>query len=260
MSVGLRAMVVDDGGGAGLAALFEANQQVAEVHSAVDAMGALRLLRSVEIDAVFTVVELPGVDGLDLARILDQFVRRPTVIMVADDGRRAVEAFDVGAVDYLLRPVSPARLAESLRRVARVRHTVVDPAAPADPAPTTDEQIHVTLSGVRTSLAVSSVRWMEAHRGYTRLHTAGGSHPVLGSLMSLATAWADDGFVQIHRGYAVRATAVSELRKVGSHLSVVVDGQKLPVSRRYGQRVRQLLLAGIPIRDMAPRPHVKAAA
>jgi len=243
----LRVLVVEPGDGGALTRLLGASRCVAEVHVAADVMGAVRLLQSVEADAVFAGIGLPVLDGLDLARIVAQFAKPPAVVLVAADGGRAAEAFEVGAVDYLLRPVSAPRLAQSLRRVpARAAGAGVS-IAPAGPV-AADELIGVTVGGMRTRVARSSVRWLEAHRGYTRLHTAGGSYPVNDSLANLARAWAEGGFVQIHRAYAVRLAAVAELRRAGERLSVVVDGRELPVSRRFGQQARHQLVAGAPVR------------
>ncbi len=262
-AAGLRVLVVD-GDAELLAASLKETTEIVEVYTAADAMGALRLLRSVDIDAIFAGIDLPGHDGLELARILRRFAKPPSVAFFASNGRRAAEAFEVGAVDYLLRPVNAARLTESLQRISAVSRRMAQPArlsaAAASPAgrPAADEQILVTLGGVTTRVARSSVRWMEAHHGYTRLHTANGSHTVAASLVNLSSKWIDDGFIQIHRAYAVRMAAVSELRKVGGQLTVVVDGQELPVSRRYARRVRPLLFAGKRIRTLIPHQPARA--
>jgi len=248
----LRAVVVDPGDGGALERLLGSNPNVAEVHAAAgDVMGAVRLLQSVQADVIFASVGLGVLDGFDLARIVTQFAQAPMVVLVAADGSRAAEAFEVGAIDYLPRPASAPRLAESLRRIPRKTLPATEPAPSASAVrriPAADERVPVTVGGMRTSVALSAVRWLEAHRGYTRLHTANATFPVNDSLGNLARAWADDGFVQIHRSYAVRLTAVTELRRVAHHLSVVVDGRELPVSRRFGQQVRHLLVAGAPMR------------
>jgi DNA-binding LytR/AlgR family response regulator len=256
---GLRAVVVESGDGGALERLLGANPNVAEVHASGDVMGTVRLLQSVQADVVFAGVGLGELDGFDLARIVTQFARAPMVVLVAADGGRAAEAFEVGAIDYLLRPVSAPRLADSLRRIPRMALPAAESAPPSAAAarriPAADELVPVTLGGMRTRVARSSVRLLEAHRGYTRLHTSNASFSVSDSLVKLARAWADDGFVQIHRSYAVRLTAVTELRRVADHLSVVVDGRELPVSRRFGQQVRHLLAASAPMRA---RPVVAA--
>jgi DNA-binding LytR/AlgR family response regulator len=255
---GVRVLVVDHAGGT-LAAMLKASGQVAEVYVESDAITALRLLQSIDIDAVLAALDLPGFDGLDLARILQQFAKRPAVTLLAQDGSRAAEAFEVGAVDYLVRPVNAPRLVESLQRIPITRQRaaalapVPTPVEKAAARPAADETVLASLGGATTRIARSSVRWMEADHGYTRLHTGSGSHAVAASLVNLSTAWADDGIIQIHRTYAVRMSAVSELRKVGGQLAVVVDGRELPVSRRYGQRVRHLLMSARPVRKLIPR-------
>jgi two-component system response regulator LytT len=88
------------------------------------------------------------------------------------------------------------------------------------------------------------VRWVEAQRGYTRLHTAAGSCLVSVPMGAFLAAQAGGGFVRIHRSYAVQVAAVSELRRVGGGYAVVVDGQVLPVSRRAAVAVAGRLRGG----------------
>ena len=101
-----------------LAYLLNADNRVAFVHRAGDATEALRVLRDTEVDAVFLDIRMPGLDGMELARILHRFARPPAIVFVTayDDG--AVDAFDLGVTDYVRKPVRSERLGESLRRVA----------------------------------------------------------------------------------------------------------------------------------------------
>ena len=111
-----------------LAYLLNADERVAHVHRAGDATEALRVLRDTEVDAVFLDIRMPGLDGMELARILRRFAHPPAIVFVTayDDG--AVDAFDLGVTDYVRKPVRAERLGESLRRVAGLR-AVPAPAA-----------------------------------------------------------------------------------------------------------------------------------
>src|SRR3569833_119701 len=137
-----------------LAYLLTADDRVAYVHRAGDATEALRVLRDTEVDAVFLDIRMPGLDGMELARILRRFARPPSIVSVTayDDG--AVDAFDLGVTDYVRKPVRAERLGESLRRVAGLRSA---PAVPAD-----EPAIPVELAGTTRMLPRSSVRWVEA--------------------------------------------------------------------------------------------------
>jgi len=220
-----------------LAYLLTADDRVAHVHRAGDATEALRVLRDTEVDAVFLDIRMPGLDGMELARILRRFAHPPAIVFVTayDDG--AVDAFDLGVTDYVRKPVRAERLGESLRRVAGLRVT------PAPAVKREDEPaIPVELAGTTRMLPRSSVRWVEAQGDYARLHTSDASHLVRVSLATLADRWADAGFVRIHRSYLVQLRLVSELRLTQSGYVVAVDGAELPVSRRHTRELKDRLI------------------
>jgi len=163
----LRVLVVDDEVPAReeLAWLLRQDSRVGEVRLAADGLSALRELEEQRLDAVFCEAELPGLDGLELARLVDRFADRPQVVFVTESGQQAVDAFALRVLDYLLKPVRPDRIAEAVRRVLE--------AAGSD-AP--DESIPIELAGVTRFVRRSEVRYVEAQGDYARLHTARGSH------------------------------------------------------------------------------------
>jgi DNA-binding LytR/AlgR family response regulator len=221
-----------------LAYLLNADGRVAHVHRAGDATEALRVLRDTEVDAVFLDIRMPGLDGMELARILRRFARPPAIVFVTayDDG--AVDAFDLGVTDYVRKPVRAERLGESLRRVSGLRAAPTPVAAGAAGEPA----IPVELAGTTRMLPRSSVRWVEAQGDYARLHTSDASHLVRVSLATLAERWADAGFVRIHRSYLVQLRLIAELRLTGSGYVVAVDGVELPVSRRHTRELKDKLI------------------
>ncbi|MFI1996756.1 LytR/AlgR family response regulator transcription factor [Actinoplanes sp. NPDC020271] len=221
-----------------LAYLLDADGRVAHVHRAGDATEALRVLRDTEVDAVFLDIRMPGLDGMELARILRRFAHPPAIVFVTayDDG--AVDAFDLGVTDYVRKPVRAERLGESLRRVAGLRAVPAAPSASGADEPA----IPVELAGTTRMLPRSSVRWVEAQGDYARLHTADASHLVRVSLATLAERWANAGFARIHRSYLVQLRLVTELRLTGSGYVVAVDGVELPVSRRHTRELKDRLI------------------
>jgi DNA-binding LytR/AlgR family response regulator len=244
---GLRALAVDDEPPQldELAYLLRADPRVDEVMTAENATEALRQLRDRAVDVVFLDIRMPGLDGLELARVLRRFAQAPAVVFVTAHDDRAVDAFDLGAVDYLLKPLRADRLAESLRRVVGARAVAVPEPADDRVAGATvdaDEVIPVELAGTTRMLPRSAVRWVEAQGDYARLHTAEGSHLVRVPLATLAERWADAGFVRIHRSYLVQLRLIAELRLANSGYVVVVDGTELPVSRRHTRDLKDKLV------------------
>jgi DNA-binding LytR/AlgR family response regulator len=235
----LRVLAVDDEPPAldELVYLLGADPRVGWVASAGDATEALRVLRDGEVEAVFLDIRMPGLDGLELARVLRRFASPPTVVFVTAHDDRAVDAYDLGAVDYLLKPLQPERLAESLRRVTATREQAAPVGERSD-----EEVIPVELAGRTTMLPRSEVRWVEAQGDYARLHTAETSHLIRVPLSVLAERWADAGFVRIHRSYLVALRDVRELRLTGSGYVVHTGDRELPVSRRHTRELKDRLI------------------
>ena len=211
------------------------------VLTAGDGMEALRLLETEQVDALFVDIRMPGLDGLDLARVLRRFASPPAVVFVSAYDSHAVEAFDLRAVDYVMKPVREERLTEAVRRVDEARALAATPSAAA-PAAADDESIAVELAGVTRFVKRSDVRYVEAHGDYARLVTDEGRHLVRVSLAHLEEEWADAGFVRIHRRWLVSLAAIDEVRSDGGRMSLRVGDAVLPVSRRHTRELRDRLV------------------
>lgn len=240
----LQVLVVDDEQPAlaELAYLLERDERVGRVHTAGGGPQALKVLEDDAVDVVFCDIAMPGLDGLDLARVLARFSRRPQVVFVTAYDQHAVDAFDLQATDYVMKPVRPERLAEAVRRVVEARE-----GAGSDPH-LDDETIAVELAGVTRFVQRSSVRFVEAHGDYARLHTASGSHLVRISLASLEDRWGAAGFVRIHRSTLVALSHVDEVRSDAGRFSVRLGADELAVSRRHTRELRERL-----VRSARPR-------
>jgi len=246
----LRVLAVDDEPPAldELAYLLRHDPRVAEVRTAGDAVAALKVLESEVVDGVFLDIRMPGLTGLELARVLSRFADPPAIVFVTAYDDAAVEAFSLRAVDYLLKPVRAERLAEAVGRIVEAR-AVAATTGPgnADPAPADPGTIAVELGGVTRFLQVADVRHVEAHGDYARLHTASASHLVRVPLAALEERWAAAGFVRVHRSYLVAINHISELRVEpgGGHAVRVGTGPSavlLPVSRRLSRQLKDRLV------------------
>lgn len=234
-STGLRVLVVDDERPAldELVYLLRRDPRIGEVLASDSSTDALRRLREDGIEAVFLDIQMPGLTGLDLAQLLVRFKHPPPVVFVTAHEQHAVSAFDLNAVDYVLKPVREDRLQEAVRRVVE--------GAGRQPAGS-EEQIPVELGGVTRFVARNDIRYVEAQGDYARLHTHTGSHLVRTPLTSLEERWRDAGFVRIHRSILVALAHVQEIRTEGGRCTVVVAGDELAVSRRHTRELRDLLV------------------
>ena len=251
----VRALVVDDEPPAlaELTWLLEQDGRCTEVLAAGSGTEALQALEAGRVDVVFSDISMPGLDGMSLARVIARFADRPQVVFVTAHDQHAVDAFAVQATDYVMKPVSAARLAQAVDRVLEgLRPAPLSPRpastspGPADPAPphTPDERIAVELGGVTRFVQRSSVRYVQAQGDYARLFTASGSHLLRIPLTTLEQRWAGAGFVRIHRSTLVSLAHVTEVRQGQGRLSLVLapDGTELPVARRHAREVRDRVL------------------
>ncbi|MGW4208242.1 LytR/AlgR family response regulator transcription factor [Lentzea sp. NPDC004789] len=270
-NAGLLVLAVDDEapGLSEIKFLLESSPHIRRVLTAFDAAEALRILRGdyeqevmartkaglPPVDAVFADINMPGLSGMDLARVLSAFRYPPALVFVTGVEERdaLVTAFDVGALDFINKPINEERVLKAISRVAdRVGRT----AAPQAPAavtaqsvaaePADDEVIPVELGGTIKLVPRASVRYVEAQGDYARLHTQDGSHLVRIPLAQLEERWANAGFVRIHRSYLVALPLVSELRMTANGYAVVIgtgeSAKELPVSRRHTKELKERIV------------------
>lgn len=238
---GLRVLAVDDEQPAleDLAYLLRADPRIGDVLTARDGATALKVLDRAmadgrPVEAVFLDIRMRGLDGVVLGRLLTRFNRPPKIVFVTAYDDHAVDAFELKAEDYLLKPVRPERLAEAIRRVCGSRTDAVD-------APQVD-MIPVELGGVTRFVASTEVRYVEAHGDYARLHTATGSHLVRIPLATLEERWASAGFLRVHRSHLVAVKHIDELHIDSGKCIVRVGETEIPVSRRHTRELRDLLV------------------
>jgi DNA-binding LytR/AlgR family response regulator len=229
-----------------LAYLLRRDPRIGQVTGAEDASSALRdlsrmLVAGERLDAVFLDIRMPGLDGLDFTRLLTGFAAPPHVVFVTAHDDCAVTAYDLGALDYLLKPVRPERLAESVRRVAEAVHRTGPPAAAAAADPD-DELIPVELGGRTRLVSRRTVTHVEAQGDYVRLHTADGGYLVRMPLSSLSKRWEAAGFIRIHRSTLVACAHITEVRFDGGRAAVRIGDELLQVSRRHTREVRDRLV------------------
>jgi DNA-binding LytR/AlgR family response regulator len=244
---GLTVLVVDDEAPAlsELVFLLRQDQQIEVVLSADGAAEALRILQLHRVDGVFLDIHMPGLSGVELAGVLAKFKEPPPVIFVTAYDDHAVDAFELRAVDYVLKPIRPQRLTEAIRRLVAAVTAATAAKAPAvaeRAGAAEDEAIPVDLAGVTRFVALRDVRYVESHGDYARLHTESGTHLVRVPMATLEERWADAGFVRIHRSYLVSLAHVTEVRLAAEQGSVLLGDVELAVSRRHIRGLREVLV------------------
>jgi two-component system, LytTR family, response regulator LytT len=200
----------------------------AAVETASSGEDALHALSNAHFDAVFLDVRMPGLDGVELARVLRRFASPPALIFVSAYESAAVEAFELRALDYLLKPVSRGRLEEALGRVVQ---------RPPD-------MLAVDVPGGGTRLVQrADIHYLQAHGDYVRVVCTDGRFLVRATLGEFERRWETHDFHRVHRQYVVNLRRAVELRPQlnGTAVLVVADGVELPIARREVAELRRRL-------------------
>ncbi|MCV7419753.1 response regulator transcription factor [Mycobacterium yunnanensis] len=237
-----------------LAYLLDQHPDIGQVLRAGDATSALRELNRRPIDAVFLDVNMPGLSGLELAGVLANYSYRPAVVFVTAHDDKAVEAFDVGAVDYLLKPIRQSRLDEAVRRVLAAP---VEQGRDGDDPADDHDVLPAELGGITHLIPRDTIGWVEAEGDYARLHSESGAHLVRIPLSTLESRWRERGFQRIHRSYLVALRMVTGLRTTDGAVLVRLRANgaspaiELPVSRRQARELRDRVVRE-PMRQLRP--------
>jgi two-component system, LytTR family, response regulator len=243
----IRALIVDDEAPARrkLERLLQAAPGVEVVGEAADGSAAVRAIRSARPDVVFLDVRMPGLDGFGVIREVGIESMPPVVFVTAYD-EHAVEAFEVQALDYLLKPVTPSRFRNVLERVrARLR---LPPDALFERLgallaragePRYLERILVQKDGRGRLIPVGEIDRIEAARNYVLLHSGGSVHLLRRPIGALAERLDPARFLRLSRSEIVRLDAVGEFQAWfhGDRKVILKDGTELVWSRRFRGRL-----------------------
>jgi DNA-binding LytR/AlgR family response regulator len=243
-ALGLCVLAVDDERPAleDLERLLINSPRVGDIVCASSGDDALRLLAERQFDALFIDVRMPELDGLELAGVVGRFAQPPAIVFVSAYEEGAVGAFELQALDYLMKPVSRRRIDEALERIlnASEQRPAAEPIADG-----ADEIIAVEHArGGATSLVPrSAILYVQAHGDYVRIVSAESRYLMRGRLSSIERRWQAHGFHRVHRGYVANLRRAVELRPTlnGTAMIVFSDGSEIPVARRQVAELRRRL-------------------
>jgi DNA-binding LytR/AlgR family response regulator len=251
-SKGLKILAVDDERSQlqDLARLLRASPMVQEVQLADDGHGALVKVSAEPYDAIFLDVRMPDLDGLELARVLRRFATPPQLVFVTAYDNAAVDAFELHALDYLLKPVARRRVEEALERVASAVSTSRQPngdstAKARGPSPESEVvAVDNVRSGSTRLIPRSAILYAQSNGDFVRIVVEDGRYLLRTTMADLERRWAPHGFVRVHRQYLANLTRAVELRPQlgGTAELAFADGKAIPVARRHvaelGRRLR----------------------
>lgn len=202
------------------------------VGTANDGAGALRLIEALEPDLVLLDIAMPGLDGMAVARALEARPKRPAVVFATAFDAHAVAAFEVAAVDYLLKPVSEERLGKAIGRARQ--HLARAAAEPAAASPWLTE-FWVPHRAEIIRIAAADVDLIEAERDYMRLHVGPRSWLIHQTITELERRLDPAAFVRLHRSTIVNRARVAGLKHdgAGNWTAELADGRSVRIGRTY---------------------------
>jgi two-component system, LytTR family, response regulator len=234
----------------GLRLLLERDPDIAAVHQAKNGHEAVAVIRREQPDLVFLDVQMPEMDGFAAVRQIgaDQM---PAVVFVTAHDQYAIHAFEINAIDYLLKPVTADRFAKAMERVkARLAvksgddtnrqilsllETLASPMRYL-------KRLAVRTAGRTILVPVDEIDWVEAAENYVQLHTSAGSHLLHITLTTLEKSLDPAIFLRIHRSVIVNVTRIRELQPVmhGEYALTLASGARLQSGRNYSDRLKSL--------------------
>ena len=254
-------LIVDDEapGRVNLRLALGAHVQWALVAECANAASARGVLAGHDVDVVFLDIQMPGESGIALARELSEMREPPLVVFVTAYSEHAVDAFEVHALDYLLKPIDDARLAQAVERSEQMlRHrqrerygaALRDYVAPADAGPVA--HLNVRSVGRIEQVRVDDILWCESAGNYVELHLAQRTLLHRITLNRLATLLDPECFLRVHRGAIVRRDEIATLTTTGdgTYQLRLRCGDAVAVSERYLDAVKAVMSAS----------HLRAAA
>ncbi|PYP42005.1 MAG: DNA-binding response regulator [Gemmatimonadetes bacterium] len=249
MSAPFTVVVVDDEplARSGVADLVREDPDLEVVAECADGRSALEAIERLRPDLVLLDVQMPELDGFEVLRRLDS-ARRPAVIFITAYDEFAVRAFDVHALDYLVKPFDDARFAEALGRAKRMigggagelgrrLDALLTHLAAGGPAGNVQGRIVVKTAGRVTFVRVEELDWVEAADYCIKLHTGGKSHVIRESMHALEGRLDPRRFFRVNRSAIVNLDRVREIQPYfkGEQVVLLQDGTRLKLSR--GRRV-----------------------
>jgi two-component system LytT family response regulator len=235
---------------AGLRVLLARDPDVSAIHEARNGKEAVETIRRVRPDLVFLDVQMPEMDGFAVLQELGA-KQMPAVVFVTAHDKYAIQAFEINAVDYLLKPVTEERFAKAL---ARAKSSLQS--RPADEASLqilslletiavpqrSLKRLAVRSAGKTVFVDIEDVDWMEAAENYVQIH-AGRAEHLLHVTMNVLEKQLDPGlFLRIHRSVIVNVTRIKELQPVthGEYVITLTNGVRLQSGRMYNEKLKTL--------------------
>ncbi|MGH9629238.1 MAG: LytR/AlgR family response regulator transcription factor [Bryobacteraceae bacterium] len=246
----LTTLVVDDEPLAreGLRMLLSQDPDVSAIHEAKDGRAAVEAIRHVKPDLVLLDVQMPEMDGFSVVREIGT-ERMPPVVFVTAHDQYAIQAFEINAIDYLLKPVTGERFFKALarakahnrpaneanRQILSLLESIASPHRYV-------KRLAVRSAGKTVFVDVEDLEWIEAAENYVQLHAGRSGHLLHVTMNGLEKSLDPEMFLRIHRSVIVNIKRIRELQPAlhGEYVVTLSDGVRLQSGRAYSQKLKAL--------------------
>jgi two-component system LytT family response regulator len=231
----------------GLRMLLVRDPEIGAIHDAKNGHEAIAAIREAQPDLVFLDVQMPEMDGFGVVREIGA-EQIPAVVFVTAHDQYAIQAFEINAIDYLLKPVTEERFFKALARVkARLAGGDANRQILSLLETIASPNRHLKRLAVRTGgktilVDVAEIDWVEAAENYVQLHTARGSHLLHVTMSTLEKSLDPAIFLRVHRSVIVNVTRIRELQPVmhGEYAITLASGTRVQSGRNYSERLKTL--------------------
>ncbi|HUI77531.1 MAG TPA: LytTR family DNA-binding domain-containing protein [Bryobacteraceae bacterium] len=234
----------------GLRTLLLQDPEISAIHEAKDGREAIAAIRELQPDLVFLDVQMPEMDGVAVVKEVGAD-KMPAVVFVTAYDKYAIQAFEINAVDYLLKPVTAERFAQALarakthlqprpgeearRQILSLLETMASPRHSV-------RRLAVRSAGKTIFVDVEDVDWIEAAENYVQLHVGRAAHLLHVTMNTLEESLDPEMFLRIHRSILVNVRRIKELQPAlhGEYVVTLQDGVRLQSGRTYNERLKAL--------------------
>jgi two-component system LytT family response regulator len=228
--------------------LLQDEPEVEIVGEGANALETIDLVKLTKPDLVLLDVQMPDMDGFDVvAAISEQSTHQPGIIFTTAYDQYAIRAFEVNAIDYLLKPFSRERLKQAFHRATEQIATAREEAGTEEKTADTGSyatRLVFKSKGKILFLPMTDIQWVGAEENYVRISTGKESHLLRETMARFESRLNPESFIRVHRSAIVNLQYVKEIRtdsQEGESFVLMHDGQKVPMSRGYKSRISQLL-------------------
>ncbi|MFT4663450.1 MAG: DNA-binding LytR/AlgR family response regulator [Polaribacter sp.] len=235
----LKCLIVDDEPPAHkvLESYIEKLNSLSLAGNCYNAIEALNFLHETPVDILFLDINMPELSGLDMLKTL---ANPPVVILTTAYSEFALEGYEIGVLDYLMKPIRFDRFLKSVNRVLQMKSAPVSSSpTPAETAITpTETSFFVKVDGMQQKVVFSAINYLESKGNFVQLHLGNTRLLTADTLTNMGNKLSPFGFTRVHKSYIVNKEKVSAIE--GNQL--VIDGTKIPIGNSYRQVVLKELM------------------